>query len=48
MKCEKCRWYRTTYSIYNSGIWVIVAKCLFGGCDGTQYEPRDEKDEVEE
>lgn len=47
MNCEKCKWYRTTYTMpvpyaYSNGVWVIVARCLLGGCDGSQYEPREE------
>ena len=49
MNCEKCRWYKTTYCTYNNGVWAITARCLLGGCDGSQYEPKDgKKDEVEE
>ena len=41
MNCEKCRWYKTTYCTYTNGVWTITARCLLGGCDGSQYEPKD-------
>lgn len=48
MNCEKCRWRRTSYAIICSNVWATKVECLLGGCDGSQYEPKDGKDEVEE
>lgn len=45
MNCEKCRWYKTTYCIYTNGVWIIAARCLLGGCNGSQYEPREEDEQ---
>ena len=41
MNCEKCRYYKTTYCTYTNGVWTITARCLLGGCNGSQYEPKD-------
>ena len=49
MNCEKCRWQRTIYNTYSIGNWVVYHRCLLGGCDGSQFEPKDEQmGEVEE
>lgn len=49
MNCEKCRWYRTIYNTKGIGNWYVYGRCLLGGCNGSQYEPKDEKmDEVTE
>lgn len=40
MNCEKCRWYRTIYNTKGAGNWYVYGRCLMGGCDGSQYEPR--------
>lgn len=40
MNCEKCKWYKQTYPFYTFG--EFAARCLLGGCDGSQYEPREE------
>ena len=46
MNCEKCRWYRTIYNTKGIGNWYVYGRCLMGGCDGSQYERNDGKDEV--
>ena len=40
MNCDKCRWYKQIYPVYTFG--EFSARCLLGGCDGSQYEPREE------
>ena len=47
MRCEKCRWFLINYYTYTGGKWLIKAMCLMGGCNGSQYEPK-ERDEVKE
>lgn len=47
-KCEKCRWYRTIYNTKGIGNWYVYGRCLLGGCNGSQFEPKDgEMDEVD-
>ena len=49
MNCEKCRFYNPIYTSVGVGCWQICEFCLLGGCDGSQYEPKDGKiDEVNE
>ena len=42
MNCEKCRWYRelSTLHVFNGTLYKGI--CLLGGCNGSQYEPREE------
>lgn len=47
MNCEKCRWYRTIYNTKGIGNWYVYGICLMGGCDGSQYEPREEDEQNE-
>ena len=47
MNCEKCRWYRTIYNTKEIGNWYVYGRFLMGGCDGSQFELKDGKDEVE-
>ena len=44
-KCRKCRWSKTIYFTYTNGVWTTVARCLLGGYDGSQYEPRKEDEQ---
>lgn len=48
MNCEKCRWHNTSYYLVGIGVWMVNDNCLLGGCDGSQYEPKDGKMDEEE
>ena len=49
MNCEKCRWCRIIYNTKGIGNWYVLSRCLLGGCDGSQFGPKDEQtDEVED
>lgn len=42
MNCEGCRWYRETFVQHVINGTIYKGICLLGGCDGSQYEPREE------
>ena len=54
MNCEKCRWSEHYYipvnstNLWRADCWFVSYTCLLGGCDGSQYEPKDGMDEVKE
>lgn len=41
MNCKKCRWYRETFVQHTINGTIYKGMCLLGGCDGSQYEPKD-------
>lgn len=45
MNCEKCKFYWKPIIVYTFG--KLQARCLFGGCDGSQYEPIEEGEQNE-
>lgn len=58
MNCEKCRWYRETFTQHVLSGKIYKGVCLLGGydglpicsldtCDGLQYYEPKELDEVE-
>lgn len=48
MNCEKCRFYNPIYKTLGIGLWKVYEFCMLGGCNGSQYEPKDRKmDEVD-
>lgn len=47
MNCEKCRWYEETFTQHAFGGKIHKGICLLRGCDGSQYEPKEEGEQDE-
>ena len=39
--CEKCRWNKVYYHGFGSNWGITSNQCLLGGCDESQFEPKD-------